>query len=304
MSLVVAYSDIKPEQVTRTAHGSSTAFFRARRQAVDAPSAFISQHDAGSHGGAHFHEIDQFQIIVDGKGRFGRHDVCPYYVHFSRAYTPYGPLEAGQESGFSFMVLRSRFDKGAQYFPDSLDKLKKVPDRRPWQITRKVEFPRCVAGVRVQEVAEIRDEQGLFARALTMAPLTHMVAPDPSQGDGQFVVVLKGSLRHDGRELTAPTVAYIKPDEPAFPIHAGAEGLEGLILNLPQVKPRSIDTRTASVEAGFNKWQCTLCSFSYDEALGMQAEGIAAGTRWKDIPESWSCPDCSAGKSEFQKVEE
>jgi rubredoxin len=28
-----------------------------------------------------------------------------------------------------------------------------------------------------------------------------------------------------------------------------------------------------------------------------------AGTRWDDIPEDWSCPDCGAAKSDFEMVE-
>lgn len=47
------------------------------------------------------------------------------------------------------------------------------------------------------------------------------------------------------------------------------------------------------------KWQCTICDFFYDEAAGFPEEGIAPGTRWEDIPEDWSCPDCGMGKSDF-----
>ena len=50
-------------------------------------------------------------------------------------------------------------------------------------------------------------------------------------------------------------------------------------------------------------WQCVLCGFIYDEAVGMPGEGIAPGTRWADVPETWVCPDCSAPKSDFDMVE-
>ncbi len=50
------------------------------------------------------------------------------------------------------------------------------------------------------------------------------------------------------------------------------------------------------------KWRCVICDFEYDEALGMPDDGIAPGTRWEDIPEDWSCPDCGAPKAEFQMV--
>ena len=51
------------------------------------------------------------------------------------------------------------------------------------------------------------------------------------------------------------------------------------------------------------KWYCVICGFVYDEALGLPAEGIAPGTRWEDIPEDWTCPDCKASKSDFEMVE-
>ena len=68
------------------------------------------------------------------------------------------------------------------------------------------------------------------------------------------------------------------------------KGWKALILNFPQVKPRAVDTKAPSTAAGFKKWQCALCSFAYDEALGMPEEGIPAGTRWEDVPDTWSCP--------------
>ena len=52
-------------------------------------------------------------------------------------------------------------------------------------------------------------------------------------------------------------------------------------------------------ETAYRKWQCQLCGFFYDEAVGMPEEGIAPGTRWEDIPATWTCPDCGAGKDEF-----
>ena len=51
------------------------------------------------------------------------------------------------------------------------------------------------------------------------------------------------------------------------------------------------------------KWQCIVCGFIYDEAEGLPGEGIAAGTKWEDIPDDWLCPDCSVGKSDFEMVE-
>lgn len=51
------------------------------------------------------------------------------------------------------------------------------------------------------------------------------------------------------------------------------------------------------------KWRCLICDFEYDEAKGLPEEGIAPGTRWEDIPDTWTCPDCGAAKTDFQMVE-
>ena len=51
------------------------------------------------------------------------------------------------------------------------------------------------------------------------------------------------------------------------------------------------------------KYECMMCGWIYDEALGDLDEGIAPATAWEDIPEDWSCPDCGASKEDFEMVE-
>ena len=50
------------------------------------------------------------------------------------------------------------------------------------------------------------------------------------------------------------------------------------------------------------KWVCLICDFVYAETLGLPDEGIAPGTRFEDIPDSWACPDCGVTKSDFELV--
>ncbi|WGL17588.1 FAD-dependent oxidoreductase [Microbulbifer bruguierae] len=49
-------------------------------------------------------------------------------------------------------------------------------------------------------------------------------------------------------------------------------------------------------------WECMVCGWVYDEAKGAPEEGIAPGTRWEDIPEDWTCPECGVGKEDFDMV--
>jgi len=50
-------------------------------------------------------------------------------------------------------------------------------------------------------------------------------------------------------------------------------------------------------------YMCVICGFVYDEAQGFPAEGIAPGTRWDDVPLNWKCPECGAGKEDFEMIE-
>ncbi|MDV4177841.1 rubredoxin [Rhizobium brockwellii] len=54
--------------------------------------------------------------------------------------------------------------------------------------------------------------------------------------------------------------------------------------------------------SGFKVWQCVLCAYVYDEALGDPDSGVPPGTRWEDVPDDWVCPECGARKSEFDMV--
>jgi rubredoxin len=50
------------------------------------------------------------------------------------------------------------------------------------------------------------------------------------------------------------------------------------------------------------KYECTVCGFVYDEAIGDPENGIAPGTKWEDLPQDYTCPLCGVGKEDFQEI--
>jgi rubredoxin len=50
-------------------------------------------------------------------------------------------------------------------------------------------------------------------------------------------------------------------------------------------------------------WMCLICGYLYDEAKGDPDSGLEPGTAWADVPLSWRCPDCGAGKEDFEMTE-
>jgi rubredoxin len=48
---------------------------------------------------------------------------------------------------------------------------------------------------------------------------------------------------------------------------------------------------------------CLVCGLIYDEEQGWPEEGIAPCTSWDEVPANWLCPECGAGKEDFEMVQ-
>lgn len=49
------------------------------------------------------------------------------------------------------------------------------------------------------------------------------------------------------------------------------------------------------------RYVCQVCGYVYDPAKGDPDSGVAAGTKFEDLPEDWTCPICGAMKGDFEK---
>ena len=50
-----------------------------------------------------------------------------------------------------------------------------------------------------------------------------------------------------------------------------------------------------------SKYECP-CGYVYDPEVGDPDNGIAPGTAWEDIDESWTCPVCGLEKEAFTEI--
>jgi rubredoxin len=304
MATTVAYDELIETRIHREVKGGSrwNTYFMQPEKGTRLPQAFLVENTPHRLLRTHFHDVDQFQVIVSGGGTLGKHAVRPYTVHFARAHTPYGPITAGDQ-GIAWLTIRARRDaEGAQFLPEQREKLERAAGRNPWQISQDPEFLDFAGDVALRALPDVKDERGLAAYSLRMKPKATTRTPDPSATGGQYLVVLRGSLERDGKEQRPITIGYVAPHESSLQLTAGAAGLDALVLNFPR-HDAPIATAEAPANASFKTWRCALCAFVYDEAKGMPEEGVPPGTRWEDVPETWSCPDCSAMKADFEMVE-
>ena len=49
------------------------------------------------------------------------------------------------------------------------------------------------------------------------------------------------------------------------------------------------------------KYVCNICGGVYDEELGDPDNGIAAGTKFEDLPDDFVCPLCGVGNDDFSE---
>ena len=65
---------------------------------------------------------------------------------------------------------------------------------------------------------------------------------------------------------------------------------------------RKQQTSEGAIE--MKKYKCLICGYIYDPAVGDPDNGVEAGTAFEDLPDDWVCPECGAGKDEFEPVDD
>lgn len=310
MAKVVSFDDVLADRIQKTGR-SGKPYWRTSfvtPQGDDDPQAYLIENSPDMTIASHFHDVDEFQIVLKGIGLFGRTEVAPFSVHFARAFTNYGPIESRGE-GLAWMTLRPRRDLGAKMIDLHREKLEGEKGRQPWQTTVRAEFPVPTEGAETARCAAILEgDHGLAAMALTLSPGQEASAPDPGTSPCQYILVTEGSLIHGGQEQRAITVIHVAPTDSAFRLIAGPQGLQCLILNFPYSEAvaasaeKAMAGSTASAADGAKAWHCELCGFVYQESEGLPSENIPPGTPWADVPEDFLCPDCSATKSDFTRL--
>ncbi len=193
------------------------------------PMAFLVEQDPGEVANAHFHQADQFQVVVAGDGTLGAHAVRPVSVHFAGAFTAYGPIRAGAD-GLTYFTLRNGFDPGARYMMRDENRvaLRAISRRRHRE---------AVAGPLTGGGTDLLlgpEPDGLAAWWYRVAPGKCVAGPAPEQGRGQYWLVLDGCVQRDGGAMARLSCAFVYPDEAPFEATGGPAGATLLAMQFPR----------------------------------------------------------------------
>ena len=197
--------------------------------AVQSPTIFLVEQPAGSLLRPHFHRNNQFQVVVEGSGRIGRHEVKAGSVHYAGAYTGYGPVVAGPE-GLSYFTIRSAFEIGALFVEESRHLLPAGPRYQTYG-----QAPEIAAEVVGNEVVVrpciARQDDDLDAIAVDVPADVTYLPPSPAAA-GQFLLVLQGAIQVGSSLLERWESAYADASEPGQIITASIDA-KVLVLQMP-----------------------------------------------------------------------
>jgi hypothetical protein len=197
------------------------------------PSAFIVHQPPRTTVRPHFHDVDQFQIVMGGNGWLGRTAVQPIWVHYANAFTGYGPIVSGSE-GIDYYTLRPRSTSAApaQFLPDARQEMRKVARR---QLSGFCEKEACSDMVQLLP----RADDGLAA---TYVPVPRRTTRKLHGGNGQgsYYLIIVGSLEIGRVVLGAGSLIYLDRAETFMATAGSAEAayLE-LVFGTPTAEPQT-----------------------------------------------------------------
>lgn len=206
------------------------------------PMAFLVEKEPHAVVKPHFHQADQYQIVVQGGGRLGTHDVGSVAVHYTDAWSAYGPIVAADE-GIAWFTLRNTWDSGARYMPGARDQLRAARARNcqhreataaPLPAASAEELARPGLWDCMPVLAQTAD--GMAAWRYRQPANAGVRGPDPCEGGGQFWIVLSGSASAAGSALLPPnSCVFVGPQDPALALLAGPGGAEMLCVQFPRL---------------------------------------------------------------------
>jgi len=200
------------------------------------PMAHFVEQDPDTHLRPHFHEADQFQVIVAGGGTIGASPIRPLSLHYAGAFTPYGPIVSSAE-GVHYFTLRNAWDGGAQYMPESRSRLaaRTRPPRSASAGPIAVPGIEALAASRTATVTTVLEPEadGLAVWLAGVPPAETVTPPPQPLGNGQFWIVVSGAADSDHGQLGPHSCIYVSRDEPRPAISAGPQGVAVLILQFP-----------------------------------------------------------------------
>lgn len=239
---VTATNDYANTNRIRKSLSNGTGYYRSsyindmNSHIEQGPTSYLVEQDPDTVIPAHFHQANQFQVVVSGSGKLGRRDIATFLIHYTDAYTPYGPIHSSAD-GLHYFTLRDGYDPGARFMPEKRAELVGRPGRHLLSERLDSAADTDWHGDTSQQCALPHQPDGVFGDHVRIKPKTGWTGPEPAKGGGQFWLVIDGDIRVDNERIAPHGCVYVEPDSPALRVEAGADGAQILVMQFPRKTP-------------------------------------------------------------------
>jgi hypothetical protein len=180
---------------------------------------------------AHFHEVDQFQILLGAPGSlYQRTPIPALMLHYADAFSTYGPM-IGTDPPLRFFTLRAQRSKATWYMPKDREHLR-YRGSRHFLVTPD-EFTAPMQGEIATKVLIEQADDGLEALDVSGGAGATMLVEPSKATSGQYIFVADGSLAFDGKTYGPESLGWQDASDESAKLQAGSDGCRILVLRYP-----------------------------------------------------------------------
>jgi hypothetical protein len=205
-----------------------TEFIGNREVTSDEPSTHLVEIPPGFVITPHFHGTNQYQLVVDGSCTLGKASLYPGAFQYSDAYTPYGPIVAG-EDGLAFFTLRQTAYAGFHEMPGSKALMNTKAGRN---------FISAADPNRARKTDRVElhlEPGGPCSYELIAAPHDMLPISRHAHG-GTYLAILAGEVSFSDVRYPSRSVIWFGGEDPVPNLKAGAEGSIAVQLSFPLLR--------------------------------------------------------------------
>jgi hypothetical protein len=233
---LVAFDDATPVR-EEAKHFDSFVFFGSRTQDGGGPQMYINRVDPGTELAAHFHRVDQFQVFFGTPGSvFQRKPIPPLFVHYTDAYSTYGPFRSAPDQPLLYATIRAESSNFGGVMPGARHLRPYLGNRQLSAGVQESEPENLPAAgeLKVDTVFD-RDTDGLSAVLVRLGADGSTVLTRSHAISGRALCVVTGEVRlGQGSVSFGPrSLGWTGPDEGPVALQAGPQGCAVLVLDFP-----------------------------------------------------------------------
>jgi hypothetical protein len=197
------------------------------------PQAYVNNLDPGVELAAHFHKVDQYQVFFGEPGAtYKRRAIPAVMLHYTDAYSTYGPFSSGPESRLAYATLRAMSSNFGGVMPGAEAELIRRGGLRNLTVEVELDALPPAGEVETRSVIDQHDD-GLAATLVSLAAgVTHRV-PATSPTSGRYSCVLRGELHMDGQLFEPHSLGWNGPQATEVIVTAGDAGCQLLVMDFP-----------------------------------------------------------------------